>query len=243
VHTERADLSADAKTKTLAARTQRKADARAKARRARDAAAAQREQREEDLAPSAQRHAVMSADGDVVREARVRRDGATFIRTSPLRNMLVCGERRTDRGQMAIISLEHVIAAERLMICWDLASEGIGLGKSDYGAARGGRGTAPLAPPGHEALVSQLRHRAELDGARAWLGSLWPVVRDVALKGVGVGAWAANVGMDRKAASGYLRAGLERLQDFYKSTEITTSGKIRTIAPLRDSQVIGGDEG
>jgi hypothetical protein len=87
--------------------------------------------------------------------------------------------------------------------------EGIGLGKSDYGAMRGGRGTAPMTPPGHESLVSQLRHRAELEGAAAWLGALWPVVREVALRGVDVSAYAASVGMDRKVAAGYLRASLQ----------------------------------
>ena len=220
----------------------RKAEARAKLRRAKEVAAALREQREEDLAPAASRHAVVNADGEVLREARVVRSGTTFVRSSPLRHMLARGSKRSDRGELAIIQLEHVLAAERLMIAWDLCSEGIGLGKSDYDSMIGGGRTALLAQPGHAALVSQLRHRAELEGAATWLGSLWPVVRDVALRGVDVSAWAASVGMDRKAAPGYLRAGLERLCAFWKETEITTSGKIRTIAPLRDSQIIGGDE-
>jgi hypothetical protein len=231
----------DTQSRSLA-RNQRKADARAKAKKLRDAAAAQREQREEDLAPAAQRHPVVNAAGNVVRESRVRLSGTTFIRISPLRNMLARGEKRAANGELPIIQAHHVAAAERLMICWDLCSEGIGLGKSDYGAARGGRGTAPLSPPGHESLVSQLRHRAELEGAAAWLGSLWPVVRDVALMGMDVATWAASVGMDRKAAPGYLRAGLERLASFYSETQVTTSGKIRTIAPVREGQIIGGDD-
>jgi hypothetical protein len=79
-----------------------------------------REQREEDLAPSSQRHAVLNADGDILREARVRRDGITFIRSSPLRHMLARGEKRAERGEMAVIELRHVQAAERLQTAWDL---------------------------------------------------------------------------------------------------------------------------
>jgi len=212
-----------------------------KRKEAKDKADALREEADEMLAPAVQRNAVMTkaidpetgkSVGVVLRAARVQRDGIAFIRASPLAWMVANIERAELLGTEVSFSRDHIKAAARLATAWDAIGEGVGLGASDWGSLRGSRGTAPMTPAGHSALVAQVAQRMEIEAARTWLGALWPCLFDIALGGMSPAAWAVKVKMDRKAGSGYLRAALDRLVEFYREREVEPKRrqKVRAVA-------------
>lgn len=187
------------------------------------------------------------AGAGVLRAARVQRDGAGFNRTDVLSHMAAEINEAREAGTTSMFSTAHFAAAKRLRAAWDAAGDGVGLGASDWGRVGGGRATAPSEQAGHSALVAQVKQRVEIEAAAAWLGGLWPAVRDMALVGMSASAWGAKVGMDRKAVPGYLRAALDRLVEFYAAkAEPPRPTKIRTIGPARaayDARVPEGVEG
>lgn len=208
-----------------------KADRRREAvRRASEAAAARaraEDARQEDMAPSGLRSAVLDESGAVVRHARVElapgvggRPGASFIYSNPIKHLIARGE----RSEVPTITEAHGRAVDRLLIAWRVAGEGISAGVSSYGDVRGG---GDRVGPGNAGIDQQIASRAEVAAAATWLGALWPVVRDVSLRGIDVSHWAGGARMDRKVAMGYLRAALDRLADFYKEPE--KPSRIRTV--------------
>lgn len=187
------------------------------------------------------REALRGPDGAVMREAgagvlraaRVQRDGVAFIRSSPIDHLIARGNAKLERGEAPMFTLAHKLAVDRLLILWDLVAEGVGLGASDWGSIRGARGTAPTTPAGHDSLLDQVGRRVEVEATAAWLGGLWPIVRDVGLKGVSLAAWAGQEGMNPTAAAGYLKAALDRLVMMGAQEEPKRRAKIRTIGPAR----------
>jgi hypothetical protein len=190
---------------------------RANALRARQAAEAKElaeEARAEDIAPSVRRKPVLRPDGSVYRHATLEAAGAVFIHSNPIKHLVARGSKRVEAGEEPTIGLHHLAAAERLQAAWNIAGEVITAGVSSYGDPRGGDGSGA-----HAMVLRQIASSAQVAGAAAWLGALWPVVREVALRGIDVTAWARSVGMDRKVALGFLRAALDRLVEFYAVPE------------------------
>jgi hypothetical protein len=201
-------------TRTIA--RQRAADMR----RAAKAEAAQRQEaRDEAIAPAIQRNAVLDGSGAVLRAPRVERDGVAFIRVAPLAWMAANVKRAEDDGTEALFTREHVKCATRLSQAWEAVGEGVGLGASDWGSLRGSRGTAPVTPAGHSALVAQVAQRIEIEAARTWMGSAWPCLFDIALGGMSPAAWAAKMGKNRQVGAGYLLAALDRLAEYYRARD------------------------
>jgi len=95
-------------------------------------------------------------------------------------------------------------------VAWRIAGEGVTAGIGSYGDARAGDGVGSSPT-----VLYQIQCRQEIDAAAAWLGALWPVVRDVGLRGITLTAWARSQGFSARMAPGYLRAGLDRLCEFY----------------------------
>jgi hypothetical protein len=252
------------------ARTLRRTRAADLRRAARAEAARRQEERDEAVAPAAQRNAVLDGSGAVLRDpngaviaemqdgtmlrealrgpngavmretgagvlraARVQRDGVAFIRSNPIDHLIARGAAKLERGEMPMFTLAHKLAVDRLVILWDLVGEGVGLGASDWGSLRGSRGTAPTTPAGHQTLLEQVGRQIEVEATAMWLGGLWPIVRDVGLKGMSLAAWATREGMNPTAAAGYLKAALDRLIAMGAQPEPERRAKIRTIGPAR----------
>jgi hypothetical protein len=222
-------------TRTI--RRTRAADLR---RAARAEAARRQEERDEAVAPAAQRNAVLVASVDpdtgeaiqvTLRAARVQRDGVAFIRADPLR----CLVDSAVKGGM--FTAQHVAAAKRLITSWDEVGDGVGLGASDWGSLRGSRGTAPTEPAGHSSLVAQVAHRMEIEAAHAFIGALWPCLEGIMLRGMSIATWSARANLNRAATSGYLMAALDRLVEFYRPSAATRgkSAAVRTSAPPRSA--------
>jgi hypothetical protein len=208
-------------------RTARRAKASELRRAAKAEAAKRQEAAAEAIAPAIQRNAVLDASGEVLRAARVQRDGVAFIRVSPLTWMAANIERH---GEDATFSKQHFRSAERLVAAWDAVGDGIGLGASDWGSLRGSRGTAPTTPAGHSSLVAQVEQRLEIEAAHTWMGSLWPCLEDIALRGMSPAAWASKSGMHRQVGAGYVLAALDRLVEFYIARDVQPARKARVQA-------------
>lgn len=215
---------------TRTARRNRSAELR---RLAKAEAAKRQEALDEAIAPAVQRRDVLDGSGAVLRAARVKRDGVAFIRSSPIDHLIARGNAKLERGEAPMFTLAHKLAVDRLAVQWDLVGEGVGLGASDWGSIRGPRSTAPTTPAGHDALLDQVGRRIEVEATAAWLGALWPIVRDVGLKGMSLAAWSAREGMNPTAAAGYLKAALDRLVTMGAQAEPERRPKIRTFGPAR----------
>ena len=169
------------------------------------------ERRQEAIVPAAQRKPVVGPDKiEVVREARLQAAGAGFVHSNPIRHLLERGAARAERGEEPPVRPHHARAVDRLAVAWRMAGEGVTAGVGSYGDTRAGDGVGPSP-----AVVYQIQCRQEIDAAAAWLGALWPVVRDVGLRGITLTAWARSQGFAASMAPGYLRAGLDRLCEFY----------------------------
>lgn len=189
-----------------ARRAAKRAATETQRRAARAAAAADAERRAEEIAPAAQRHDVAAPDGTVIRNARLERAGAGYIRQNVL-------------PKLSGYPASHVAAASRLLATWDAVAEGVGLGASNWDAMGGSNGGVPTGPAGHSALLAQVAQRQELGAVSAYLGALWPATEAIVCKGMPIGAWAIRCSIGPDAASRHLRAGVERLVQFYTGQE------------------------
>jgi hypothetical protein len=196
---------------------------------ARKASQDAQERRDEEIAPNAQRTHVTAPDGSVARAARLVRDGVGFRRADPLAHIAAEIE-----GGSKMFTASQGAAGARLRVAWDMVGQGIGLGASDWGNIRAPRGTAPMTPAGHDGLVAQMIAQQELEAAATFLGALWPAIREMVLVGRSMSSWAAQNDMDRRMVPGYLRAGLDRLVEFWApKRENPRLVLIRAIAPGR----------
>jgi hypothetical protein len=182
-------------------------EARARRTEARKAEAARSEQAAEQLAPGAQRHAVL-ANGEVIRHPRVERDGITFRASSPIRQMVARGG--IDRDQER--------AAERLSAAWEIGGRDVAMAGRWYDGTRGTSTpqTGVIAEHVRAKIGDQNRARDEVVSAARAIGGGFNVIRAVALEGMDVAAWGRlNGGKNCQVAKGYLLAALDELVAFY----------------------------
>lgn len=167
---------------------------------------------DEALAPKAQR------------DKRLVRDGNTFRVASAIVVLWKQGQRRERTGLMPTITEQHVKASDRLARAWE-TSQTVTFGVSGYGQTVGGGDVGVMSMAALNSVARQHEARAEVEGAALRLGVLWPVVEDVALKGLSVVAWADKVAIEKGAAYGYLRAGLDMLVAYYQK-EVVDLGEL-----------------
>ena len=205
----------------------------------RAAAALTAEQRDERLAPAAQRRpvvAVSSATGDVImlRGPRVERAGYGFVTSSPMRNLWSRGRRRDTAATVAVprVTDQHLACAERLLRSWNLTAEGVSVpGGFTFDRIGGAPSTGYISPAVLHAVNEQLQHFREWRAARAFLGPpLWDAILNVALLGRDVKSWANSKHWHEVAATGYLIAALDRLVEFYVA--ITPKNRPRSKAAI-----------
>lgn len=215
-----------AKLRSKDARATKRARSAELRRAAKLEAAKRQEDKDEAITPAAQRQPVLTPDGDVLRSARVMRDGVTFIRANPLAQ-IISG---IERGN-SMFNATHIAAAKRLLNTWDAVGGGIGLGASDWGSLRGARGTAPTTPSGHSALVAQVEQEMELHHVSTCLGALWPCLHSIVLEGMSVAAWAGKKRINANAAGGFLLAALSNLVLIYRDRDVPLErrGRVRTV--------------
>jgi hypothetical protein len=79
------------------------------------------------------------------------------------------------------------------------------------------------------AVAHQRRASIQIEAARTWLGTLWPIVHEAVLCGLDISAWAEANRMDRKAAPGYLAAALDRLVQFYEERTRPRQQQLRVV--------------
>lgn len=213
------------------------------------ASAARKEAADEEIAPAAQRHAVITADGEIYRVPRVERSGLTFKRSNPVHHLRARGT----------CTKAHERAADRLAQVWEDGGRGVGRGAALYGERTSG---TPQSGWISDHVLAQIgyqnRCRAEFAGAHTWLGALFGVLQAVVLDGIDVTAWAqieterrqreaillghdVPLPMDRNRGVGYLLAALDRLVEFYAALDRAKRGPERGPAGIV-SVVIGARE-
>jgi hypothetical protein len=206
------------------ARAQRRHMAAEKKRQVARQRAELQEQRDEAIAPRAQRLPVLGRDGEVIRGARLERDGIVFIRSNPIKRLVARGQGK-DRP---LFVKRHADAVERLLRAWEEGGEGITAGVAHYGVKISGSSSAGMIADGVLTGVNrQVAARAELEGVKARLGARWGALFSIAIAGIDVSAWGAAVGMNPNCAAGYCAACLDMLCDFYNGPE--RRGRIRMV--------------
>jgi hypothetical protein len=203
----------------------RKAVAADRKRQAAAAARLRDEARDELLAPKIQRLPILGRDGEVIKNARLERDGISFRVSSPIRRMVAL-----SKGKEApLLRKPHADAADRLRMAYEECSGGVSWGVSNYEQrASGTPQTGVIAAAVLRGVHRQMAAHTEIEAARTHLGPLWGAVFSVAISGIDISAWAEAVGMRAPVAVGYLVGGLDILVRFYAGPE--TSGRIRSVA-------------
>src|SRR4051795_6341245 len=174
-------------------RAQRRHLAADRKRQAAKARAEQQEQRDEAIAPRAQRLPVLGRNGEILRGARVERDGVSFRRSNPIRNMVQRG-----RGKEApLLEKRHADAADRLLAAWEMAGGGITFGVASYGGRLSAMPTTgTLSDAVLRGVNAQIAARTELEGAKTVLGARWGALFSVVIAGIDVSAWGAACNMN-----------------------------------------------
>lgn len=223
---------------TRKSKDQRRTAARDHARELKRLADAEKARRQEEadeaIAPAIQRQPVLDASGDVLRAARVERDGVAFVRSSPLSQIAA----RMEKGE-SNFRPEHLIAARRLAMSWETVGLGISPASIDLGMPRATRSKAPATPPGHLALVAQVDQQRELHAVCAYLKGVspsWPCLHAIIIRGLSPTAWAKEFHIEAKSASGVLWMSLSLLVRIYADIDPKvppTRHRLRTWAPER----------
>jgi hypothetical protein len=137
------------------ARAQRRHMATEKKRQAARQRAEQQEQRDEAVAPCAQRLPVLG------------RDGIVFVRSNPVKRMVARGQGK-DRP---LLSKRHADAADRLLRIWEEGAS-VTAGVAHYGVRLSGTSTSgEIADGVLRGINRQIAARAEIEGIKTRLGA------------------------------------------------------------------------
>jgi hypothetical protein len=176
------------------------------------------EQRDEQIAPAVQRLPVLDRNGDVIRGARVERDGVVFVRSNPIRRMVALGSRK----EHPLLTKRHADAADRLLAAWTEAGAGVTFGIANYGVRLCGTPQTGMISDGVLRGVNrQIDARTELEAVKTVLGARWGTVFSVVITGLDVTKWGAACRMNPATACGYIAACMDTLADFYAPPEQT----------------------
>jgi hypothetical protein len=205
------------------ARRQERKHLAAERRRAETKAKAEREEaRAEQLAPQAQRMAVLGRDGKVLRGPRVEQQGITMVRSNPVKRLAA----RSRHKDFPTLGETHVIAADRLITAWE-ECHGSPVQCTNYSERSSGRGTPGDVSSATIAAANEyVRARDEILRIQARLGALWPVVHAVVICNIDPSAWGDAQGMNPDRAIGYTMAALDLLVRCYEPREERPRGQI-----------------
>src|SRR4051812_44999499 len=207
-----------------AARIVRRHAAAEKKRRDAQIKAEQQDARDEAIAPRAQRLPVLGRDGEVVRGARLERDGVVFIRRNPIKTMVARGRNK----ESPLLSKRHSDAADRLLVAWETAGAGVTFGVANYGGMLSSTPqTGTISDGVLRGVNRQIDARTEIEGVKTRLGARWGCLFSVVIGGIDVSAWGEAVGMNPHCAAGFVACCLDTLADFYAGPE--RRGQIRMI--------------
>jgi hypothetical protein len=204
------------------------------ARLAAAAQAARQEAAEEKLAPAVMRQTITSTEGYMLTGPRVR-----IINGRPERDPIAY-------GQNPEFTKNRKWAARKFQLDWHDVGCGENVAAVDYLRSGGGSGAADGWPVGHHAMMEQVKARARLQGALAFLGAFAPGVCRVVLDGVPISAWVLEGDPPSTVAAGvaWIALGLDRLVLFYDPPS-SKPVVIRTIGPPRADYTteVGGESG
>lgn len=224
-------------------RTASKANRATRKQQHKQAVADQQERQGEAMAPAAQRHGVtaqartagppleeveiaLDARGRpygrgklvaptaqvTLRGPRIERDGLTFVVSNPIRHLV----QRGKGAERPMFRKIHEHAAETLRQAWEEAGEGVSVGVAQYDRVRGSNipQTGYISDAVLTILDRQIAQQDLIRRARAALGeALWRPIVMVVLRGIDVSTWAAQDGLNRQVAIGYLAAAVDRLAE------------------------------
>lgn len=184
----------------------------------------------EELAPGILREALYAGDPE---------KGAPMIR-GPM--VEIIAGRAVHGAANPRFTMRQNQAAHRLRLDWREVGTGCGVAAVDYERARGsGDGLG-----GHQAMLGQMKARARLEAALAFLGAFTPGIRRVVLDCVPIPVWADEAGKLPEDAVAWIRAALDRLSAFYDPPAVETVQRkgFLTFGPRRDAyEVEVGSQG
>lgn len=175
---------------------------------------------DEAIAPEVQRMPVLDASGEVLRAARVERDGIVYVRSNPLAWL----QARMEKGESKF-KPEHLAAAKRLVTTWESVGIGVNPAGIDLGMPRATRSRAPMTPPGHKALLSQVTMQRELYFVYNYMHGLYPMwscLHGVVIRGLSPTSWAQEEHLEPKTVSGILWSSLVLLARIYDDLDPPT---------------------
>jgi hypothetical protein len=174
------------------------------------------EQRDEQIAPAVQRLPVLDRNGEVIRGARVERDGVVFVRSNPIRRMVAMGSKKDH----PLLTKRHADAADRLLAAWTEAGAGVTFGVSAYGGRLSATPeTGTISDAVLRGVNRQIDAKAEIEAVKTVLGTRWGALFSVVIHGLDVRVWGAACGMNPATACGYIACAMDTLADFYASPE------------------------
>jgi hypothetical protein len=207
-----------------ATRTVRRHAAAEKKRRDAQIKAEQQEARDEAIAPRAQRLPILGRDGEVIRGARLERDGVVFIRRNPIKTMVARGRNK----ESPLLSKRHSDAADRLLIAWETAGAGVTFGVANYGGRLSSTPqTGTISDGVLRGVNRQIDARREIEAIKTVLGARWGALFSIVIAGIDISAWGEAVGMNGHVAGGFVACCLDMLCDFYDGP--ARRGQIRMI--------------
>lgn len=123
-------------------------------------------------------------------------------------------------------------AARRLQLDWRDVGTGCGAPAVNYGASRGGGDGLG----GHQAMLGQIKALARLEAALAFVGAFTPGIKRVVLDRIPIPEWASQTGRSPEDALAWLRAGLDRLSQFYfPPADVAPRKGFLTFGPRRET--------
>jgi hypothetical protein len=167
---------------------------------------------------------VLGRDGEIVRGARLERDGVVFIRRNPIKRMVARGQNK----ESPLLSKRHSDAADRLLTAWETAGSGVTFGVANYGVKLSSTPqTGTISDGVLHGINRQIDARRELEAIKTVLGARWGALFSVVVAGIDVSAWGEAVGMNPHCAAGFVACCLDTLADFYAGPD--RRGRIRMV--------------
>jgi hypothetical protein len=167
---------------------------------------------------------VLGRNGEIIRGARLERNGISYRRNNPIRTMVA----RSQNKESPLLSKRSADAADRLAAAWEMAGKGVTFGVSSYEPRTASSPQTGSISDGTPRIVNQqIQAHREIEGIKTVLGARWGAAFSIIIVGIDVSSWAGMVGMREEPAAGFIACVMDTIADYYAGPE--KRGQIRTV--------------